>query len=165
MGLGSTHPPTQALGKSLSILEHSSHLAKGGHVLTLMGTGGWGTLLGTVPGPVGHLSFNDILDTSLKVSWQEPGEKNGILTGRHADAPEPKGGAVGSWGYPLSVPCLQPAPVQTTPLSHTLNSSFVLSICPTSQGPFPNSVGPQGLEDLKGLSVTIRNSLCLQSLP
>ncbi|KAG8505148.1 Protein sidekick-2 [Galemys pyrenaicus] len=33
-----------------------------------------------VPGPVGHLSFNDILDTSLKVSWQEPGEKNGILT-------------------------------------------------------------------------------------
>ncbi|XP_060058654.1 protein sidekick-2 isoform X2 [Erinaceus europaeus] len=34
-----------------------------------------------VPGPVGHLSFNDILDTSLKVSWQEPGEKNGRLTG------------------------------------------------------------------------------------
>ncbi|XP_059587984.1 protein sidekick-2 isoform X1 [Alligator mississippiensis] len=34
-----------------------------------------------VPGPVGHLSFSDILDTSLKVSWQEPVEKNGILTG------------------------------------------------------------------------------------
>ncbi|KAL4834459.1 hypothetical protein H8958_003494 [Nasalis larvatus] len=34
-----------------------------------------------VPGPVGHLSFSEILDTSLKVSWQEPGEKNGILTG------------------------------------------------------------------------------------
>ncbi|XP_044531087.1 protein sidekick-2-like [Gracilinanus agilis] len=34
-----------------------------------------------VPGPVGHLSFNEILDTSLKVSWQEPGERNGILTG------------------------------------------------------------------------------------
>ncbi|XP_059854532.1 protein sidekick-2 [Delphinus delphis] len=34
-----------------------------------------------VPGPVGHLSFTEILDTSLKVSWQEPGEKNGILTG------------------------------------------------------------------------------------
>uniref|UniRef100_A0A8C3T571 Sidekick cell adhesion molecule 2 n=1 Tax=Chelydra serpentina TaxID=8475 RepID=A0A8C3T571_CHESE len=33
------------------------------------------------PGPVGHLSFSDILDTSLKVSWQEPLEKNGILTG------------------------------------------------------------------------------------
>uniref|UniRef100_G3TZH8 Sidekick cell adhesion molecule 2 n=1 Tax=Loxodonta africana TaxID=9785 RepID=G3TZH8_LOXAF len=33
-----------------------------------------------VPGPVGHLSFSEILDTSLKVSWQEPGEKNGILT-------------------------------------------------------------------------------------
>ncbi|XP_009644466.1 protein sidekick-2, partial [Egretta garzetta] len=32
-----------------------------------------------VPGPVGHLSFSDILDTSLKVSWQEPLEKNGIL--------------------------------------------------------------------------------------
>ncbi|XP_055994092.1 protein sidekick-2 [Sorex fumeus] len=34
-----------------------------------------------VPGPVGHLSFSEILDTSLKVSWQEPGEKNGVLTG------------------------------------------------------------------------------------
>uniref|UniRef100_A0A8C4MRQ0 Sidekick cell adhesion molecule 2 n=1 Tax=Equus asinus asinus TaxID=83772 RepID=A0A8C4MRQ0_EQUAS len=34
-----------------------------------------------VPGPVGHLSFSEILDTSLKVSWQEPGEKNGILSG------------------------------------------------------------------------------------
>ncbi|NXK65427.1 SDK2 protein, partial [Sylvietta virens] len=34
-----------------------------------------------VPGPVGHLSFSDILDTSLKVSWKEPLEKNGILTG------------------------------------------------------------------------------------
>ncbi|XP_068269359.1 LOW QUALITY PROTEIN: protein sidekick-2 [Nyctibius grandis] len=33
------------------------------------------------PGPVGHLGFSDILDTSLKVSWQEPLEKNGILTG------------------------------------------------------------------------------------
>uniref|UniRef100_A0A8D2J7G5 Sidekick cell adhesion molecule 2 n=1 Tax=Varanus komodoensis TaxID=61221 RepID=A0A8D2J7G5_VARKO len=34
-----------------------------------------------VPGLVGHLSFSEILDTSLKVSWQEPLEKNGILTG------------------------------------------------------------------------------------
>ncbi|XP_068769931.1 protein sidekick-2 isoform X2 [Struthio camelus] len=34
-----------------------------------------------VPGPVGHLGFSEILDTSLKVSWQEPLEKNGILTG------------------------------------------------------------------------------------
>ncbi|XP_031660645.1 protein sidekick-2 isoform X6 [Oncorhynchus kisutch] len=33
------------------------------------------------PGAVGHLSFTDILDTSLKVSWREPGEKNGVLTG------------------------------------------------------------------------------------
>ncbi|XP_061455411.1 protein sidekick-1 isoform X4 [Rhineura floridana] len=33
------------------------------------------------PGPVGHLSFTEILDTSLKVSWQEPVEKNGIITG------------------------------------------------------------------------------------
>uniref|UniRef100_A0A8C9TQV2 Sidekick cell adhesion molecule 2 n=1 Tax=Scleropages formosus TaxID=113540 RepID=A0A8C9TQV2_SCLFO len=33
------------------------------------------------PGAVGHLSFTDILDTSLKVSWREPQEKNGILTG------------------------------------------------------------------------------------
>ncbi|NWI12456.1 SDK2 protein, partial [Crypturellus soui] len=34
-----------------------------------------------VPGPVGHLSFGDILDTSLRVSWREPAERNGILTG------------------------------------------------------------------------------------
>ncbi|XP_006889806.1 PREDICTED: protein sidekick-1-like [Elephantulus edwardii] len=33
------------------------------------------------PGAVGHLSFTEILDTSLKVSWQEPLEKNGIVTG------------------------------------------------------------------------------------
>ncbi|XP_078414728.1 protein sidekick-1 isoform X2 [Cetorhinus maximus] len=33
------------------------------------------------PGAVGHLSFTEILDTSLRVSWQEPQEKNGILTG------------------------------------------------------------------------------------
>uniref|UniRef100_A0A8C1FD50 Sidekick cell adhesion molecule 2a n=1 Tax=Cyprinus carpio carpio TaxID=630221 RepID=A0A8C1FD50_CYPCA len=33
------------------------------------------------PGPVGHLSFTEILDTSLKVSWKDPPEKNGILTG------------------------------------------------------------------------------------
>uniref|UniRef100_A0A671KSY1 Sidekick cell adhesion molecule 2b n=1 Tax=Sinocyclocheilus anshuiensis TaxID=1608454 RepID=A0A671KSY1_9TELE len=33
------------------------------------------------PGAVGHLSFTEILDTSLKVSWREPNEKNGILTG------------------------------------------------------------------------------------
>ncbi|XP_069050665.1 protein sidekick-2 isoform X3 [Lepisosteus oculatus] len=34
-----------------------------------------------IPGAVGHLSFTEILDTSLKVSWREPNEKNGILTG------------------------------------------------------------------------------------
>ncbi|XP_006859935.1 PREDICTED: protein sidekick-1-like [Chrysochloris asiatica] len=33
------------------------------------------------PGAVGHLSFTEILDTSLKVSWQEPLEKNGLITG------------------------------------------------------------------------------------
>ncbi|XP_029432778.1 protein sidekick-1 isoform X2 [Rhinatrema bivittatum] len=33
------------------------------------------------PGVVGHLSITEILDTSLKVSWQEPAEKNGIITG------------------------------------------------------------------------------------
>lgn len=78
-----------------------------------MGSGGRGTLWGTVPGPVGHLSFNDILDTSLKVSWQEPGEKNGILTGRRDDAPEPKGGTVGDWAYQLIYPL--PAPILTSP--------------------------------------------------
>nr|XP_023670687.1 protein sidekick-1 isoform X1 [Paramormyrops kingsleyae]XP_023670688.1 protein sidekick-1 isoform X1 [Paramormyrops kingsleyae] len=33
------------------------------------------------PGPVGHLSFTEILDTSLRVSWQEPVDRNGIITG------------------------------------------------------------------------------------
>ncbi|XP_062388932.1 protein sidekick-1 isoform X4 [Sardina pilchardus] len=33
------------------------------------------------PGPVGHLSFTEILDTSLRVSWEEPIEKNGIVSG------------------------------------------------------------------------------------
>lgn len=40
----------------------------------------------TVPGAVGHLSFTEILDTSLKVSWSEPGEKNGVLTGIQSPA-------------------------------------------------------------------------------
>jgi len=35
----------------------------------------------SAPGAVGHLSFTEILDTSLKVSWREPNEKNGVLTG------------------------------------------------------------------------------------
>ncbi|KAM4631625.1 protein sidekick-1 [Discoglossus pictus] len=33
------------------------------------------------PGAVGHLTFSEILDTSLKVTWQEPAEKNGIIIG------------------------------------------------------------------------------------
>ncbi|KAI4832501.1 hypothetical protein KUCAC02_015465, partial [Chaenocephalus aceratus] len=33
------------------------------------------------PGPVRHLSFTAILDTSLRVSWAEPEDKNGIITG------------------------------------------------------------------------------------
>lgn len=37
---------------------------------------------------MGHLSFTDILDTSLKVSWKEPQEKNGILTGDRKDKPK-----------------------------------------------------------------------------
>ncbi|XP_028300243.1 protein sidekick-1 isoform X3 [Gouania willdenowi] len=42
------------------------------------------TLLQThqdTPGPVAHLSFTEILDTSLRVSWTEPEDKNGIITG------------------------------------------------------------------------------------
>ncbi|KAK1805199.1 hypothetical protein P4O66_019553 [Electrophorus voltai] len=35
-----------------------------------------------VPGPVGRLSFTEILDTSLRVSWEEPVEKNGVITGK-----------------------------------------------------------------------------------
>ncbi|MED6283407.1 Protein sidekick-1, partial [Characodon lateralis] len=41
------------------------------------------TLLQThedTPGPVRHLSFTEILDTSLQVSWAEPEDKNGIIT-------------------------------------------------------------------------------------
>ncbi|KAM9296045.1 protein sidekick-2 [Gastrophryne carolinensis] len=34
-----------------------------------------------VPGAVGSLGFADILDTSLRVTWHEPTEKNGVLTG------------------------------------------------------------------------------------
>uniref|UniRef100_A0A673I3C1 Protein sidekick-1-like n=1 Tax=Sinocyclocheilus rhinocerous TaxID=307959 RepID=A0A673I3C1_9TELE len=34
-----------------------------------------------IPGPVGRLSFTEILDTSLRVSWEEPVDKNGIVTG------------------------------------------------------------------------------------
>ncbi|XP_041641485.1 protein sidekick-1 [Cheilinus undulatus] len=33
------------------------------------------------PGPVRQLSFTEILDTSLRVSWAEPEDKNGIITG------------------------------------------------------------------------------------
>uniref|UniRef100_A0A667X7F7 Sidekick cell adhesion molecule 1 n=1 Tax=Myripristis murdjan TaxID=586833 RepID=A0A667X7F7_9TELE len=42
------------------------------------------TLLQThedTPGPVRHLSFTEILDTSLRVSWVEPEDRNGIITG------------------------------------------------------------------------------------
>ncbi|XP_076584593.1 protein sidekick-1 isoform X1 [Chaetodon auriga] len=42
------------------------------------------TLLQThedTPGPVRHLSFTEILDTSLRVCWAEPEDKNGIITG------------------------------------------------------------------------------------
>uniref|UniRef100_A0A4W6FWB0 Sidekick cell adhesion molecule 1 n=1 Tax=Lates calcarifer TaxID=8187 RepID=A0A4W6FWB0_LATCA len=33
------------------------------------------------PGAVRHLSFTEILDTSLRVSWKEPEDKNGIIIG------------------------------------------------------------------------------------
>uniref|UniRef100_A0A672ZLG2 Sidekick cell adhesion molecule 1a n=1 Tax=Sphaeramia orbicularis TaxID=375764 RepID=A0A672ZLG2_9TELE len=33
------------------------------------------------PGPVRQLSFTEILDTSLKISWAEPEDKNGIIIG------------------------------------------------------------------------------------
>lgn len=41
---------------------------------------------------MGHLSFTEILDTSLKVSWQEPLEKNGIITGKSPCVPKRKRG-------------------------------------------------------------------------
>lgn len=40
---------------------------------------------------MGHLSFTEILDTSLKVSWSEPGEKNGVLTGTGPELPASSG--------------------------------------------------------------------------
>lgn len=73
--------------------------------------------LWAVPGPVGHLSFSDILDTSLKVSWQEPLEKNGILTGKGPPA------GVGSIVGPL--PTLQHLPLS---LSHSHSAASPL--CP-----------------------------------
>ncbi|XP_078800475.1 protein sidekick-1 isoform X2 [Oryzias latipes] len=42
------------------------------------------TLLQThedTPGPVHQLTFTEILDTTVRVSWAEPKEKNGIITG------------------------------------------------------------------------------------
>ena len=38
-------------------------------------------LLLTVPGPVGSLSFDNILDTSLQVIWTPPTDLNGVLVG------------------------------------------------------------------------------------
>ncbi|XDV14672.1 hypothetical protein PO909_014885, partial [Leuciscus waleckii] len=35
----------------------------------------------TEPGLVTQVSFTEILDTSLRISWQEPEDKNGIITG------------------------------------------------------------------------------------
>ncbi|XP_065110429.1 protein sidekick-1 isoform X1 [Paramisgurnus dabryanus] len=55
------------------------------------------------PGPVSQLSFTEILDTSLKVSWQEPEDKNGIIT-----------------GYIL---CWEEADQNETRVSHTLSNS------------------------------------------
>lgn len=45
---------------------------------------------------MGHLSFTEILDTSLKVSWQEPLERNGIITGKQ---PFPWKGKIGSASF------------------------------------------------------------------
>ncbi|CAL8330915.1 unnamed protein product [Lota lota] len=42
------------------------------------------TLLQThedTPGPVSSLSFSEVLDTSVRVSWEEPADRNGIITG------------------------------------------------------------------------------------
>ena len=71
---------------------------------------------------MGHLSFSEILDTSLKVSWQEPLEKNGILTGGDA---EPQ---------PCSI-CLH-QPHSISPQSLTLQQ-LALQPCSTSRDPIP----------------------------
>lgn len=109
--------------------------------------------MGTVPGPVGHLSFNDILDTSLKVSWQEPGEKNGILTGRLDEAPEPKGGSHGGWGNQLVCPL--PTASSHPDLPTEPNSQILVLHFQSTEhlrAPAPTSAEPQGFENLKGLS-------------
>lgn len=40
---------------------------------------------------MGHLSFTEILDTSLKVSWQEPLERNGVIMGKQSFRLDKKG--------------------------------------------------------------------------
>ena len=94
----------------------AGHLADGGLSLALTGLGwGGGPSRGAVPGPVGHLSFSDVLDTSLKVSWQEPGERNGILTGRPLGVANP-GGEPGRKGSSCPSSCHLPS-VPPEPLS------------------------------------------------
>lgn len=66
----------------------------------------------TAPGAVGHLSFTEILDTSLKVSWQEPQEKNGLITG------EPRG----LYTWPVGSPH---SSISVTPSSQALTASPV----------------------------------------
>ena len=94
----------------------TGHLADGGLSLALTGLEwGGGPSRGAVPGPVGHLSFSDVLDTSLKVSWQEPGERNGILTGRPLGLAN-LGGEPGRKGSSCPSPCRLPS-VPPEPLS------------------------------------------------
>ena len=37
-----------------------------------------------VPGPVSNLGLNNVYDTSVQVSWEQPQEVNGALSGKNS---------------------------------------------------------------------------------
>lgn len=121
-----------------------------------------------VPGPVGHLSFSDILDTSLKVSWQEPLEKNGILTGKGAAAGT--GGVISPFATPRHLPlflshsrsaALSRVPLSPRSVTHVSSSSPAASpLCPVlspphrfSHPPCPHAGGGQRGGDTAGVTL------------
>ncbi|NXA30009.1 SDK2 protein, partial [Ibidorhyncha struthersii] len=99
-----------------------------------------------VPGLVGHLSFSDILDTSLKVSWQEPVEKNGILTGKGAPV-----------GTRLPLGPLSPTPQRLPPHSISSQSISHPTASPPAHPPPILQVGQSGEAEEWGLVHQLAN--------